>query len=92
MDDLRDQVELLESSANLSASINDVQKTIDLLTAARAKIAAGEWLPVTLRLKLANRHTTRSENCTFDSCKAPGPVQEELGCCTERLETHICWP
>jgi hypothetical protein len=41
MDDLREQVELLESSANLSASISDVQKAIDQLTAARAKIAAG---------------------------------------------------
>ncbi|KAF2032956.1 hypothetical protein EK21DRAFT_98538 [Setomelanomma holmii] len=40
MDDLREQVELLESSAHLSTSINDVQKAIDLLTAARAKIAA----------------------------------------------------
>jgi hypothetical protein len=44
MDDLREQVELLESSANLSNSINDVQKAIELLTAARAKIAAGECL------------------------------------------------
>jgi hypothetical protein len=44
MDDLREQVELLESSANLSNSINNVQKAIDLLTAARAKIAAGECL------------------------------------------------
>jgi hypothetical protein len=42
MDDLREQIELLESSANLSASINDVQKAIDMLTAARAKITAGE--------------------------------------------------
>lgn len=42
MDDLREQVELLENSANLSASIDHVQKTIDMLTAARAKIAAGE--------------------------------------------------
>lgn len=41
MDDLREQVELLESSANLSTSINDVQKAIDQLVAARAKIVAG---------------------------------------------------
>lgn len=41
MDDLREQIELLESSANLSATINDVQKAIDLLTVAREKIAAG---------------------------------------------------
>ncbi|KAF5846028.1 hypothetical protein GGP41_008467 [Bipolaris sorokiniana] len=40
MDDLREQVELLEKSANLSASIDHVQKAIDMLTAARAKIAA----------------------------------------------------
>lgn len=41
MDDLREQVELLESSANLSTSISDVQRAIDQLVAARAKIAAG---------------------------------------------------
>jgi hypothetical protein len=41
MDDLREQVELLESSANLSTSISDIQQAIDQLTAARAKIAAG---------------------------------------------------
>ncbi|RAR10278.1 zinc ion binding protein [Stemphylium lycopersici] len=49
MDDLREQVELLESSANLSASIEDVQKTIDMLTAARAKVAADpKTAPLTL--------------------------------------------
>lgn len=49
MDDLREQVELLESSANLSTSINDVQKAIDMLTAARAKIAADpKTAPLTL--------------------------------------------
>lgn len=41
MDDLREQIELLESTANLSTSIDDVQKAIDMLTAAREKIAAG---------------------------------------------------
>ncbi|KAH8728400.1 CTLH/CRA C-terminal to lish motif domain-containing protein [Phaeosphaeriaceae sp. PMI808] len=49
MDDLREQVELLQSSANLSTSIGDVQKAIDLLTAARDKIAADpHTAPVTL--------------------------------------------
>lgn len=42
MDDLHEQVELLESSANLSTSIEDVQRAIDLLTEARAKVAAGK--------------------------------------------------
>jgi hypothetical protein len=46
MDDLREQIELLERSANLSSSIDHVQKTIDMLTAARAKIAAGEYPPL----------------------------------------------
>jgi hypothetical protein len=45
MDDLREHVDLLESSANLSTSIKDIQKAIDQLTAARAKIAAGEYPP-----------------------------------------------
>ncbi|KAF1939017.1 hypothetical protein EJ02DRAFT_505080 [Clathrospora elynae] len=49
MDDLLEQVELLESSANLSTSIGDVQKAIDMLMAARAKIAADpKTAPVTL--------------------------------------------
>ncbi|KAF2864883.1 CTLH/CRA C-terminal to lish motif domain-containing protein [Massariosphaeria phaeospora] len=38
MDELREQIELLQGSANLATSIDDVQKTIELLTAARAKI------------------------------------------------------
>ena len=54
MDDLREQVELLESSANLSTSIDDVQKAIDMLTAARAKIAAGADSVNTLALDPAN--------------------------------------
>ena len=41
MDDLREQIELLESSANLSATIGDFQNAIDMLTAARDEIAAG---------------------------------------------------
>lgn len=41
MDDLREQIELFESSANLSASIDNVQRAIDMLAAAREKIAAG---------------------------------------------------
>jgi hypothetical protein len=44
MDDLREQVELLENSANLSTSIDDIQQAIGQLTAARAKIAAGACL------------------------------------------------
>lgn len=41
MDDLKEQIALLEGTANLNASIDGVQKAIDLLTAARAKVAAG---------------------------------------------------
>lgn len=54
MDDLREQVELLESSANLSTSIDDVQRAIDMLTAARAKIAAGEAFVNNLAVDPAN--------------------------------------
>jgi hypothetical protein len=42
MQELLEQLETLEKTANLSASIDDVQKTIDLLTAARARIANGK--------------------------------------------------
>ena len=41
MDDLQQQLEKLESKANLSASVADIQRTIDHLVEARAKIAAG---------------------------------------------------
>jgi len=41
MDDLGEQIALLESSANLSVSIADVQKAMDLVATARATIAAG---------------------------------------------------
>lgn len=54
MDDLREQVELLESSANLSASIDHVQRAIDMLTAARATIAAGESAPTALETDAAD--------------------------------------
>jgi hypothetical protein len=39
--ELLEQLDVLEQSANLSASIHDVQNAIDLLTAARDRIAAG---------------------------------------------------
>lgn len=42
MDDLGEHMELLERTANLATSIRHVQKAIDLLTAARDKVAAGE--------------------------------------------------
>jgi hypothetical protein len=41
MHELLEQLDVLEQTANLSQSINDVQSVIDLLTAARDKIAAG---------------------------------------------------
>ena len=41
MHELLEQLDVLEKSANLSASIHDVQNVIELLTAARDKIAAG---------------------------------------------------
>jgi hypothetical protein len=54
MHELVEQLETLEQSANLSASIDDVQKTIDLLTAARAKVANGESSCRVLRSTTAN--------------------------------------
>lgn len=49
MDDLGEQIALLESSANLSTSITDVQKAIDMVAAARAAIAADPTTaPITL--------------------------------------------
>ena len=41
MDSLKIEHEKLEKRGNLSKSINDVQKTIDLLTKAREAVAAG---------------------------------------------------
>jgi hypothetical protein len=60
MDDLREQVELLESSANLATSISDIQQAIDQLTAARAKIAAGALPLYTLEGPTDHRHQTRT--------------------------------
>ncbi|KAF2189172.1 hypothetical protein K469DRAFT_563834 [Zopfia rhizophila CBS 207.26] len=49
MDDLNEHIELLEKKANLSKGIDDIQKTIDLLVTARAKVAAEpETAPMTL--------------------------------------------
>ena len=41
MHELLEQLDVLEKTANLSQSIDDVQKAIELLTQARDKIAAG---------------------------------------------------
>lgn len=40
MDELMQQMDHLERTANLSASIQDVERAIDLLNDARAKIAS----------------------------------------------------
>ncbi|KAL1612800.1 hypothetical protein SLS60_001029 [Paraconiothyrium brasiliense] len=49
MHELLEQLDVLEKSANLSASINDVQNVIDLLTTARDRIAADpQTTPLTL--------------------------------------------
>lgn len=41
MDTLKTEHEKLQKKGNLSKSINDVQKTIDLLIKARAQVAEG---------------------------------------------------
>ncbi|KAF2638335.1 hypothetical protein P280DRAFT_405161 [Massarina eburnea CBS 473.64] len=49
MQELLEQLETLEKTANLAASIDHVQEAIDMLTAARAKIAAdAQSAPLTL--------------------------------------------
>ncbi|KAF2732690.1 hypothetical protein EJ04DRAFT_469763 [Polyplosphaeria fusca] len=75
MDDLREQVELLESKANLSTSIQDIQKAIDLLTTARAKIAADpHTAPITLaKLQSPFKQALKQAN---DDLK---PVYSSLG-------------
>jgi hypothetical protein len=74
MDDLREQVELLESSANLSTSIEHVQRALDMLTAARAKIAAGRNSPVDRAIQLANQGATRSQDGALDPRQTPRPL------------------
>jgi hypothetical protein len=90
MDDLREQVELLESSANLSNSINDVQKAIDLLTAARAKMAAGECL--SMFNEACSPTHLRPEDSACDPRETPGPLQKDAGRCTEGPEADLLWP
>jgi hypothetical protein len=49
MDDLLEQIEHLENEANLSSSLADVQRALDLLTSARAKLIVDpEMAPMTL--------------------------------------------
>jgi hypothetical protein len=49
MDDLLEQIEHLENEANLSSSLADVQRALDLLTSARAKLLTDpEMAPMTL--------------------------------------------
>ena len=61
MHELLEQLDTLEKTANLSASIDHVQKTIDLLTAARAKVASGGFLARVLpRSPWLNRWLTAS--------------------------------
>lgn len=43
MDSLKTEHEKLQKKGNLNKSINDVQKTIDLLLKARAQIAEGAF-------------------------------------------------
>src|SRR5690242_16289856 len=90
MDDLREQIELLESSANLSTSIEDVQKAIDMLTAARERIAAGlsaHRVPAST----GTDHCDRSRKGAVDSRKATGALQENDGIGAERSEAYLFW-
>lgn len=89
MEDLSEQVEFLESSANLSTSISDVQKAIELLTAARAKIAAGGCAYRVQRSSLTA--LSRPSKGAFDPRKAAGPLEEVIGCRTKGPEADICW-
>ena len=78
MDDLREQVELLESSANLSTSISDVQKAIDMLTAARAKIAAGQWLYRTGTGHILTRTRADPKTAPLTLAKLQDPFKKTL--------------
>jgi len=90
MDDLGEQVELLENSANLSASMADIQKAIDQLTAARAKIAAGACLLHGPHWDAADHDAIRSEHGALDPRKAAGPLQEVAGNRPEGPEACVC--
>lgn len=90
MDDLREQVELLENSANLSTSIDDIQKAIDQLTAARAKIAAGACLFHGPHWDVTDHDAIRSEDGALNPRKAAGPLQEIAGDRPEGPEARIC--
>jgi hypothetical protein len=78
MDDLREQVELLESSANLSTSIVDVQKAIDLLTAARAKIAAGTCACYAHSLSLLTGTCADAQKAPLTLAKLQDPFKKTL--------------
>jgi hypothetical protein len=78
MDDLREQIELLESSANLSTSIDHVQKAIDMLTAARANIAAGKNPISTIAVDPANQHKPDPKTAPLTLAKLQDPFKKSL--------------
>lgn len=78
MDDLREQIEALEKSANLSTSISHVQETIDLLVAARAKIAAGEHPCRVLGGSSSNHHRPEPQTAPMTLAKLNTPLKQGL--------------
>lgn len=73
-----EQVELFEKTANLSASINDVHNTIDLLTTARAKIAAGARPVPAFGRSMANHHRADPQTAPLTLAKLQDPLKKSL--------------
>jgi translation initiation factor 2B subunit (eIF-2B alpha/beta/delta family) len=86
MDDLREQIELLESSANLSTSIDDVQKAIDMLIAAREKIAAGRSAYRVIYRRMDNQSVTDPSKLPLTLAKLQDPFKKTMDAAQKDLK------
>lgn len=73
MHELLEQLDVLEKTANLSGSINDIQNVIELLTHARDKIATGGYTDRDFGRMIRTNSPCRPADSTLDPRKTPGP-------------------
>ncbi len=74
MDSLLKELEGLEKKGNLSKSIEDVQKTIDLLVGARNTIAAGKMVSFLSMLVVSIRHPYSAKATDMLQIPSPRPL------------------
>ncbi|CAD0046824.1 unnamed protein product [Aureobasidium pullulans] len=88
MESLRSEQQKLDKKGNLSKTIGDVQKTIDLLTAAREAVAAGVKRPLKASLDQVNSDIKEIYSAHKDYSKALDKVCEGAVCLARQLESR----